>query len=123
GRRVVGETPDELRTGCLKVVSGALEQDIRSLPGADGYWRQFRVFTSEPRHLIRSVPPSVSDVIFGQRLGALAVDNALAGFTDFMISQWITEYVLVPLPLVVLGRKRIPGDGIFWRQVIANRRR
>ena len=36
-----------------------------------------------------------------------------------MISQWLTEYVLVPLKLVVLGRKRIPREGIFWRTVLA----
>ena len=45
---------------------------------------------------------------------------ALAGYTDFMISQWLTEYVLVPLQLVVLGRKRVPQHGIFWKSVLAN---
>jgi len=50
------------------------------------------------------------------------VHNALAGFTDFMISQWLTEYVLVPLKLVVLGRKRIPSSGIFWKSVLAKTR-
>jgi hypothetical protein len=49
----------------------------------------------------------------------LAVDNAVAGYTDFMISQWLTEYVVVPLSLVVLGRKRIPSSGIFWQSVLA----
>lgn len=50
---------------------------------------------------------------------ATSVDGAMAGYTDFMISQWLTEYVMVPLQLVVLGRKRIPKDGIFWKSVIA----
>ena len=67
---------------------------------------------------MRSISPSCSDIIFGQRLGMLAVDNAMAGYTDFMISQWLTEYVLVPLKLVTLGRKRIPPKGIFWRSVL-----
>ena len=84
------------------------------------YWQTFRVFVNEPRHLIRAIFPSVSDVIFGQRLGMLAVDNAMAGYTDFMVSQWVTEYVLVPLELVVLGRKRVPENGIFWKSVLAN---
>ncbi len=83
------------------------------------YWKDFRVITNEPRHLIRSIPPSVTDVIFGERLGALAVDNAMAGYTDFMVSQWLTEFVLVPLKLVVLGRKRVPIDGIFWKSVLS----
>jgi len=55
----------------------------------------------------------------GQRLGTLAAENAMAGYTDFMISQWLTEFVLVPLPLVVLGRKRIPMQGMFWKSVLA----
>ena len=80
---------------------------------------RFRVFANEPRHLLRSVPPSFSDVIMGNRLGALAVDNAMAGYTGFMISQWLTEYVMVPLDLVALGRKHIPQEGIFWKSVLA----
>jgi 6-phosphofructokinase 1 len=118
-RRVRGQTPDALRTGGLKIVSRILERDVRAMEDKHGYWRTFRVFTSEPRHLIRATPPSVSDVIAGQRLGGLAVDNAMAGYTDFMVSQWLTEYVLVPLRLVVLGRKRVPLDGIFWKSVLA----
>jgi 6-phosphofructokinase len=121
GRRVRGQTPDELRTGSLKVVSGVLEEAIQDMANNDpeSYWRKFRVVTNEPRHLIRSIGPSVSDVVFAQRLGTLAVDNALAGYTDFMVSQWLTEFVLVPLKLVVLGRKRVPEDGIFWKSVLA----
>jgi hypothetical protein len=47
----------------------------------------------------------------------MAVHNALAGFTDFMISQWLTEYVMVPLELVAEGHKKIPPGGIFWTTV------
>ena len=123
GRRVEGQTPDELRSAGLKIVSRSLQKYIREKMGQDDpYWDNFRVFTNEPRHLIRSVPPSVSDVIFGERLGMLAVDNAMAGYTDFMVSQWLTEYVLVPLELAVLGRKRVPEKGIFWKSVLASTR-
>lgn len=121
--RVPGQTPDELRSGGLKIVAGVLQSDIRKcrhMDKQDEYWEHYRVFVNEPRHLIRSIPPSVSDVIFGQRLGTLAVDNAMAGYTDFMVSQWATEYVLVPLELVVLGRKRVPQEGIFWKSVLDN---
>jgi 6-phosphofructokinase 1 len=120
GCRVHGQTPDELRTGGLKVVSRVLQKRIREMKVDDAYWADFRVFTNEPRHLLRAIPPSASDVAFGQRLGVLAVDNAMAGYTDFMISQWMTEYVLVPLDLVVLGRKRVPPNGIFWKSVVAS---
>jgi 6-phosphofructokinase 1 len=120
-RRVHGQTPDELRTGGLKIVSRVLQRDIhRMAPGGDAYWRSFRVFTNEPRHLLRSVPPSLSDVSFAERLGTLAVDSAMAGYKDFMVSQWLTEFVLVPLRLVVLGRKRLPSDGILWKSVLAS---
>jgi len=118
-RRVTGQTPDELRSAGLKIVSRVLQKFILDDPNQDPYWK-IRVFTNEPRHLLRAIPPSVSDVIFGQRLGTLAVDGAMAGYTDFMVSQWLTEYVLVPLPLVVLGRKRVPPKGMFWRSVVAS---
>ncbi len=85
-----------------------------------------RVYVSEPRHLIRAVPPNSVDQIYCQRLADLVVHNALAGHTDFMISQWLTEYVLVPLKLVaeemdpISGKrltKKIPPQGIFWTTV------
>lgn len=120
--RIQGQTDDLLRSTGLKIVSRGL---LKLLPDScfggddvpDLWHKHLRVVTNEPRHVLRSIPPSCTDVIMGQRLGTLAVDNAMAGFTDFMISQWLTEYVLVPLKLVVLGRKRIPPNGIFWKSV------
>lgn len=121
GRRVRGQTPDLLRSAALKIVSRVLERDIRTMMGSqDDYWRTFRVFTNEPRHIIRSSAPTVVDAILAARLGTLAVDSAMAGYTDFIVSQWLTEYVLVPLPLVVLGRKRVPREGFFWNSVVAS---
>lgn len=121
--RIQGQTNDFLRTAGLKIVSRGLERllPIKAIAyGRRGptHWSKLRVFTNEPRHLLRAIPPSCSDIIIGNRLGTLAVDNAVAGYTDFMISQWLTEYVLVPLKLVVLGRKRIPQNGIFWKSVL-----
>ncbi len=113
--RLPGHTPDPLRRGALKLVSRVLEKKIQQMKGEQ--WKSFRVITNEPKHQLRAVPPSCSDVIFGRRIGSLAVDCAMAGYTDFMISQWLTEYVMVPLRLVILGRKRIPEQGIFWRSV------
>ena len=106
---------------CSRALSGELfpRRHSERLVGWAKYWDEFRVVTNEPRHLIRSIRPSVSDVIFGERLGTLAVDNAMAGYRGFMVSQWLTEYVLVPLSLVVLGRKRVPPQGIFWKSVLA----
>jgi 6-phosphofructokinase 1 len=116
-RRIEGQTEDALRSARLKIVSRGL---LNYLPEGDPNRSEqlLRVVTNEPRHQLRSIPPSCLDIILGQRLGTLAVDNAVAGYTDFMISQWLTEYVLVPLKLVVLGRKRIPETGIFWKSVL-----
>ena len=124
--RIEGQTNDYLRNAGLKIVSRGLLTLLPTLQidasQASIDWGKLRIFTNEPRHLLRAIPPSTRDIILGQRLGTLAVDNALAGFTDFMISQWLTEFVLVPLKLVILGRKRIPKNGIFWKSVLAKTR-
>jgi 6-phosphofructokinase 1 len=86
----------------------------------DRMGREVDVFVNQPRHNIRAIPANAYDQTYCERLGALAVDNALAGYTDFMISQWLTEYVLVPLELVTLRQKRIPPGGMFWKQVISS---
>jgi 6-phosphofructokinase 1 len=116
--RIQGQTSDDLRLASLKIVRRGLEAVLQGAQGAVR-WSELRTLANEPRHLVRAIAPSTSDIIMGQRLGTLAVDNAMAGYTDFMISQWLTEYVLVPLDLVVLGRKRIPEPGIFWKSVLA----
>jgi len=78
-----------------------------------------KTITNKPQHLVRSIHPSPIDIIHAERLGFLAVDSAMAGCTDFMISQWLTEYCLVPLALVTMGSKQIPIQGTFWKSVIA----
>ncbi len=82
------------------------------------YGEETLVFENQPRHNIRAVAANAHDQIYCERLGALAVDNALAGYTDFMVSQWMTEYVLVPLQLATMGQKSIPLEGVFWKQVM-----
>ncbi len=120
---VVGQTSDALRSAGLKLVSIGVTNRLKaSGHGQLMQWPMLRQLTNEPRHMLRSVPPSCADIINCQRLGTLAVDNAMAGYTDFMISQWLTEYVLVPLSLVVLGRKQIHTPGIFWKSVMAKTR-
>ncbi len=42
----------------------------------------------------------------------------MAGYRDFMISEWMNEYLMVPLGNVVLGRKPILENSDFWDQVI-----
>ena len=124
GKRIQGQTDDALRSAGLKIVSIGLRKmiPVAQIDGIDDFkvtWSDMRVVVNEPRHLLRAISPSCSDIIMGSRLGTLAVDNAMAGYTDFMVSQWLTEYVLVPLQMVVMGRKRIPDSGIFWKSVRA----
>ena len=120
-RYAEGSAHDDLRSAALKLVSRGVELGLRDelKDNRAIHLDRLRVVTNEPRHILRATGPSFSDIIMGQRLGALAVDNAMAGYSDFMISQWLTEYVLVPLRLAALGRKRIPPDGIFWKSVLA----
>ena len=108
-----GQTSDELRSASLKLVVYGIKKELNR------HFDQVRIFTNEPRHILRATNPSFSDIIIGQRLGSLAVDNAMAGYSNFMVSQWLTEFVLVPLRIVALGRKRIPESGIFWKSVLA----
>jgi len=80
------------------------------------------VFYNRPEHYIRATPANSNDQIFCDSLGSMAVDSALAGFTDFMISEWHNSFVLVPLELVANRTKRIDPKGTFWKQVINNTR-
>jgi 6-phosphofructokinase 1 len=101
-----------------KIFIGQLEQLFRKRV-YDAGGKSVKVFHNEPQHYIRSVPANAHDQIYCERLGALAVDNALAGFTDCMISKWLTEFVLVPMELVTSGQKSIPVHGMFWKQVVS----
>jgi 6-phosphofructokinase 1 len=107
-RKIDCHVNDDLRSGVVKIIAWAIENEAGKK----------RPFINEPRHLLRSIPPSTIDIITASRLGTLAVDNAMAGYYGFMISQWLTEFCLIPLELVVLGRKRIPPEGIFFKSVI-----
>jgi len=107
--------------GKTKVTKDSFITELRSLIEknvTNARTERVAVFINQPRHYIRAVPANTYDEIYCERLGALAVDNALGGYTGFMISQWLTEYVLVPTRLVIAGQKSIPVGGIFWKQVI-----
>ena len=86
----------------------------------DAHGKPVPVFVNQPRHHVRAVAANAHDQIYCERLGALAVDNALAGYTDCMVSQWLTEFVLVPLELVTAGQKSVPVKGMFWKQVLSS---
>ncbi len=61
-KRIEGQTNDALRTAGLKIVSKGLkkllpEVNVEGLTDQPD-WKKVRVFTNEPRHLLRSTPPS-----------------------------------------------------------------
>jgi 6-phosphofructokinase 1 len=99
----------------VKLLTKMIEKRVH-----DAHRQSVPVFENQPRHYIRSLPANPHDQIYCERLGALAVDNALGGYTDFMISKWLTEFVLVPLALVGSGQKSIPVNGMFWKQVVSS---
>lgn len=106
-----------MKTRFIDQFKAAIKKRVR-----DAYGQPVEIFVNQPRHYIRAVPANAHDQIYCERLGALAVDNALAGYTSFMISQWLTEYVLVPTKLVIHGQKGIPVNGMFWKQVVSSTR-
>lgn len=59
--------------------------------------KRYGVFGNQPQHVIRSVVPNSHDQVYCRRLADMVVDSCLGGYTEFMISSWLTEYVLVPL--------------------------
>jgi 6-phosphofructokinase 1 len=107
----------------VEVTKGTFVEQLKARIDAkvvDARGNDVPVFINQPRHHIRAVPANAHDQIYCERLGALAVDTALAGYTDCMISQWLTEFVLVPFDLVRFGKKSIPVNGIFWKQVVSS---
>ncbi len=113
----------EVKFQGTQVTAGRFAEQLKAHLKAtlkDANHRPIETYVNQPRHNIRAVPANAHDQVYCERLGALAVDNALAGYTDFMISQYLTEYVLVPLEMVTMGQKSIPADGMFWRQVISS---
>lgn len=102
-------TEDVVRSALANVLKHALDKRF-------GRSDNVPVFL-EPRALVHSVPPIATDLIYSQRLAYSAVDNALAGYTDFIPSWWLTEYVLVPLEMSGGKTKHIPTAGLFWAAV------
>src|SRR5262249_49402142 len=71
--RSEGQTDAALRPAGLKIVRGGLSKLLPAPAIKTGIefepkWKLLRVFTNEPRHLLRAIPPSCTDIIMGHRL-------------------------------------------------------
>ena len=84
----------------------------------DGRGRSIGSFVNRPRHHIRAIAPNAFDQTYCDRLGALAVETGLAGYTRCVVSYWLSEYVLVPMSLIAGQNKRMTTTGMFWKQIV-----
>jgi 6-phosphofructokinase 1 len=84
----------------------------------DGRGREVSTFVNRPRHHIRAIPPNAFDQTYCDRLGALAAEAGLAGYTRCIVSYWLSEFVLVPLGLITQAAKRVTTTGMFWKQIV-----
>lgn len=97
----------------VQQVATFLQKDYLS----DSRRRKVTTFINRPRHQIRAIAPNAADRTYCERLGAMAVESGLAGYTGCMVSHWLNEYVLVPLELARHKRSLALG-GLFWKQVV-----
>ncbi|MEZ4886510.1 MAG: 6-phosphofructokinase [Chitinophagales bacterium] len=110
---ILGERVDSKKGNFIELFQKEINLKIKNSQS-----EQMSVFTNEPRHNIRSVPPDAFDQIHCELLGSMAVDAALAGFTDCMPSKWLDQYVLVPLELVIGHQKGIDVKGLLWKTLV-----
>ena len=107
---------DHLRSTTLSMVSDGLRSQLVSLIRGGA---SLRVFTNEPRHLLRAMAPSEEDVRLAQRLGKFAVDTAMAGYTDVMVANWNNDIFVVPLQFTSLGVKQLNTSEALYKSVVA----
>jgi 6-phosphofructokinase 1 len=116
GGFLVNQISDALRTASLKLVSQVLQLELRK---RSILTKDTRVFTNEPRHLLRAIAPTSSDKELARKLGEHAVDAAIGGYTDVMIANWNADFLVVPLTLVTNGMKRLELSSDLLKSAIA----
>ncbi len=113
GFKILGEKVSHEKGNFIDLFQKEISEKVKNSKS-----EKMSVFTNEPRHNIRSVPPDAFDQIHCELLGSMAVDAALAGFTDCMPSKWLDQYVLVPLELVIGRQKGIDVKGLLWKTLV-----
>lgn len=72
----------------------------------------------DPSYIIRSVPASAQDSVYGLRLAEYAVHAAMCGKTKMVVAKRHEKYVHLPMNLLTEGRKRIDPSKELWLSVI-----
>ncbi|MDC7220874.1 MAG: ATP-dependent 6-phosphofructokinase [Spirochaetales bacterium] len=72
----------------------------------------------DPSYIIRASEALPSDSLYCARLGANAVHAAMAGKTKCLVTLMNTQYVHLPIKLVVGGRKKVDPESSLWRDVL-----
>jgi 6-phosphofructokinase 1 len=72
----------------------------------------------DPSYIIRSVRANAEDSVFCGFLGQQAVHAGMAGKTAMIVGSWSSQFVYVPIALVIRGRKQLDLMGATWRSVL-----
>lgn len=71
----------------------------------------------DPSYIIRAAESLPSDSLYCARLGSHAVHAAMAGKTKCLVTLMNTQYILLPIKMVVGGRKMVDPESALWRDV------
>ncbi|MFH1681684.1 MAG: ATP-dependent 6-phosphofructokinase [Candidatus Eisenbacteria bacterium] len=72
----------------------------------------------DPSYIIRSIPADGDDSVFCNALARHAAHAGMAGKTDVTIGHQHDIFVHVPVPLVLLRKKRVSPEGRMWVSVL-----
>lgn len=73
----------------------------------------------DPSYVIRSVPANCEDSILCDQFARYAVHAGMAGKTDLLIGHISSQFVHVPIEMVVREKRRMPLEGPLWSAVLS----
>jgi len=73
----------------------------------------------DPSYLIRSSPANAADSVLCDLYARNAVHAAMAGKTGLVIGFLHDSFIHIPIEMLVLEKKQIDPDSIWWRAVLA----
>jgi 6-phosphofructokinase 1 len=94
-----------------KDVGAWLKKELkRAIPDAD-------LKLIDPSYLIRSVPPHSSDRVYCRMLAHGALHAGFAGYTGISVGLVNTQFVYLPIPLVVEAPRLVDPNGELWNRL------